>query len=212
MTEKINQALKDLKKGKIILIYHPEENETAMITAAEKINLEKMEFMKKNASSDVGVAIEYSQAEKINLLPSPKILKAISKNSKLIKKKKIETYPLLIDHINCRTGSSHKDKLMLIKNTVKILKNKNYKNFKEIARYPGHFRFFITSKGLLQTRQGHTELSVALLKKAKMTPVAVMCSMRDKKTGGMLPKKQAIQYALKNKLVFLTREDILKSK
>jgi len=211
--KKISNASAELKKGKIVLIYLPDERETAMMVAAEKINLRTMENMKTLASGDVSCVVDYSLSKKLCLYFLIDILKYAERNfpvlKEKIKSKSSSSIPL--DHVKCKTGSSHRDKLLLIRELIKIVKSKQYDKFHNIVSTPGHLKFFIASEGLLEKRQGHTELSIALTNIAKMCPVAIISSMRDTKTGEMMPKKNAMQYAKKHNLIFLDSKEIIKS-
>lgn len=205
----IATALTELKQGKIILIYHSSERETAMVVAAEKINLKMIRTMKRYASGDISCVISLESAEKLGLPFMIDILKAAEKRFPVLKKfkKRISSCSVPLDHIECRTGSSDKDKLLLINELVKIVKSKQYEKFCSVTCMPGHLKFFIAKD--LATRQGHTELSIALMELAGMLPVAVICSMRDPATGSMLSKTKARQYAIEHDLVFIDDQEII---
>ncbi len=211
--KKIITALAELKKGEIVLIYHPEERETAMVVAAEKINLKTMETMKTWASSDVSCVVDYSLSKKLSLYFLIDILKYAERKFIFLKEKikSKSSLSIPLDHVKCKTGSSHRDKLLLIRELIKIVKSEQYDRFHNLVCAPGHLKFFIASEGLLEKRQGHTELSMALIRIAKMCPVVIISSMRDPRTGEMMSKKKAMQYAQKQNLIFLEHKDIIKS-
>ncbi|MEA3255153.1 MAG: 3,4-dihydroxy-2-butanone-4-phosphate synthase, partial [Candidatus Altiarchaeota archaeon] len=60
----------------------------------------------------------------------------------------------------------------------------------------------------LKNREGHTELSTALLKIAGLTPVAVICEMLDGRTHKALSREDAMSYARRNNLGFLEVDEI----
>jgi 3,4-dihydroxy 2-butanone 4-phosphate synthase len=80
-----------------------------------------------------------------------------------------------------------------------------------MVRTPGHLKFFIASKNLVKKRRGHTELSISLTRLAGMLEIAIFCSMRDDKTGGMLSKEEAKQYSEKNGFMFLEGREIIRT-
>ena len=49
--------------------------------------------------------------------------------------------------------------------------------FRSNFRTPGHVPILISSKGLLNERKGHTEMSIFLTKIADMTNVTTICEM-----------------------------------
>lgn len=209
---KIETALAALKQGKIVLVYHSSEKETAMIVAAEKINLDAMKTMKEYASSDIACVVDFEDAKQLGLYFLVDVLRAAEKKFYAFRKirKKTSSCSIPLDHIRCRTGSSDKDKLLLINELVKIVRKKEHKKFCNIVSMPGHLKFFIAKD--LTTRQGHTELAITLTKLAGMLPIAIICSMRDPKTGTMLTKRGAMRYAAKHGFIFLKDKEIIKYK
>jgi 3,4-dihydroxy 2-butanone 4-phosphate synthase len=81
--------------------------------------------------------------------------------------------------------------------------------FGENFRAPGHIPICMASMDLLNERRGHTELSVALAVMANITPVTAGCEMMN--YGNSLPKKDAVEYAKENKLVFLEGWEIVEA-
>src|SRR5207244_2234522 len=62
-------------------------------------------------------------------------------------------------------------------------------------RSPGHVTLLNGAARGLAERQGHTELSIELLRMAGMTPCAALCEMLDPSSGQALARKDAQQYA-----------------
>jgi 3,4-dihydroxy 2-butanone 4-phosphate synthase len=212
--KKLEKALSDLRAGEIVLIYEQEERETSMVVAAEKIGSKTIRKMKEYASGDVGIVISHPLAEKFGLPFSTDILRFAGRRFQVLKKMvkgKRGSFSLLLDHVGCKTGSSDADKLLLIRELVDMVKSGKYSKFPEVVRIPGHLKLFIASKGLLKERRGHTELSIAVMKLAGMHEVAVICSMRDPKTGKMLSKKKAELYAEECGFTCLQSREIIKA-
>jgi len=214
LTTKMMAAIDSIREGNIVLVYHSEEKESAMIVAAEKINLKTMETMKSLASGDVSCVVDYSISKRIGLYFLIDILKYAERKFPFLKeeiKGEKSSCSVSLDHVKCRTGSSHRDKLLLIRELIKIVKNKHYTKFHKIVHIPGHLKFFIASEGLLEKRQGHTELSIAMAMFAKIYPIVIISSIRDSKKGGMMSKKEAKQYAQEHNLVFLDCKEVIKA-
>lgn len=84
------------------------------------------------------------------------------------------------------------------------------KQFGNEFRSPGHVSVCIADEQLLHARQGHTELSVALLQMAGLIPVASGCEiMAD--NGRALPKEQVKEYAKQQRLTFLEGNEIIEA-
>jgi 3,4-dihydroxy 2-butanone 4-phosphate synthase len=111
------------------------------------------------------------------------------------------SFSVTINHRATFTGITDKDRALTISQFGKLstealdmepgdavaLFGRNY-------RSPGHVPICVASEQPLKNRFGHTELSVALLTMAGMTPVAVGCEMMAD-DGGSLPREEAKAYA-----------------
>ncbi|UCF07344.1 MAG: 3,4-dihydroxy-2-butanone-4-phosphate synthase, partial [Thermoplasmata archaeon] len=78
--------------------------------------------------------------------------------------------------------------------------------FGERFRAPGHVPLCNSSEKPLENRHGHTELGVALMIMAGLTPIAAGCEMMDDINA--LPKAEAAKYSEEHDLVFLEGKDI----
>ncbi|WP_394345811.1 3,4-dihydroxy-2-butanone-4-phosphate synthase [Halegenticoccus tardaugens] len=68
---------------------------------------------------------------------------------------------------------------------------------------PGHVHLLKAAPNLLEDRQGHTDLGVALAELARIPPAVVVCEMLDNESGGALSPTNAASYAKKCDFVFL---------
>ncbi|MCX8202618.1 MAG: 3,4-dihydroxy-2-butanone-4-phosphate synthase [Candidatus Micrarchaeota archaeon] len=199
--------LKKIKKGIPILIYEADEDELSIGILAEKLTKKKLILMKKFATSDVSVVLPMQFAEKINL---PYLHKLIE-NDRLPFKKKRSSLTLLLDHKDAITGSRDEDKLLLIKEFAKTAKNKKYKELRSKLIVPGHLKFFVGRKGLLNERMGHTELfiSAAMLAGIKVEhALFVIATLRDPHTGKIIKSKDLKRYDVLKDLPLLSAEEI----
>ncbi len=67
------------------------------------------------------------------------------------------------------------------------------------------------AEGLLDERNGQTELSVALAHMAGVTPAMVVCEMLDDYNGKALSKEKAKEYGKEHDLVFLEGQEIVEA-
>ena len=98
---------------------------------------------------------------------------------------------------------------ILSKKVKNFEKNEAIKLLGKKFRSPGHVPICISSKNLLRDRFGHTELGVSLLKMANLTPVGTGCEIMGD-NGKALSKEETMNYAKKNKIIYLEGEDIIK--
>jgi len=74
---------------------------------------------------------------------------------------------------------------------------------------PGHVPILIASKGLIDKRLGHTEMSIFLAKTANIANVTAICEMLDPNNYKALSYKDACKYAQDNNIVILELKDLL---
>ena len=77
-------------------------------------------------------------------------------------------------------------------------------------RIPGHVPICIADQKLLQGRQGHTELIVALMSFLNLTPVALGCEMLSD-DGNALSPEEAQTWAQKQGYLFLEGRQIVET-
>jgi 3,4-dihydroxy 2-butanone 4-phosphate synthase len=63
----------------------------------------------------------------------------------------------------------------------------------------------------LRERQGHTELSLALMKMAGLAPCSTVCEMLDSTTGRALDKIRASEYARQRGFTFINGADVIQA-
>ena len=68
---------------------------------------------------------------------------------------------------------------------------------------------FVASKGLLNERKGHTEMSIFLTKIANMTNVTTICEMLDPHNYKALSYKDAVDYSKEKDLVIIEAKELI---
>jgi len=128
------------------------------------------------------------------------------------------SFSLYINHRKTFTGITDNDRSLTIKRFSEIVK-KNYENQKnnspmkklgEEFRSPGHVPICIASEKPLSSRFGHTELSIALLTMAGLTPVASGCEIMGD-DGKASSKEKVKEYAKNHNLTFLEGKEIIEA-
>lgn len=223
----IRNALESLKKGKFVLVYDADgrEEETDFVIASELVTAETIKTMRKNAGGLICATVYYPIAKKLGLPFLSEMFDNISSSYKVLKVLKANDIPydskssfsLTINHRKTFTGITDLDRSLTILEFARMIKkykdiddgvmiNEFGKNF----RSPGHVHLLCTSKELLKSRKGHTELSTALLLMAGLTPSATICEMIGD-NGSSLTKNEAKKYAEKNCLIFLEGKEVLEA-
>jgi len=211
----IERALKDLKKGKFVLIHDStsRENEVDLTIACEKVKPSDVARMRVDGGGLICIAISREIAKNIGL---PFIQDVYKKSGmKVFKALKADDIPydekssfsLTVNHRKTFTGITDKDRALTIREFAKLAQRPSLENFGRNFRTPGHVHTLISSG--IENRRGHTELSTALLELAGLTPVATICEMMDSKTKKALSLSKARKYARKNKLTLINTNEII---
>ena len=153
----IEEALKDFKEGKFVIVVDDEdrENEGDLIMAAEKITPEAVNFMLKNARGVLCVPITMSRAEELNLPHQ------VSDNTSMLG----TPFTVTVDKLEgCTTGVSTHDRA----ETIKALADPA--SVPQTFGRPGHINpLYAQDNGVLR-RSGHTEAAVDLCKLSGLYP------------------------------------------
>ena len=161
--DSIEDALADLRAGKIIMVTDDEnrENEGDLICAAEFATGENINFMAVNAKGLICTPISEEIAEKFELFPM------VAKNTD-----NHETaFTVSIDHVSTSTGISAFDRsLTAIALTKDDTKPSDF-------RRPGHMFPLIAVKNGVFARQGHTEATVDLCRLAGLKEAGLCCEI-----------------------------------
>lgn len=214
---KIEQALGDLRSGKFILLHDSSgrENETDFVVAAEHVKPKHVAAMSRDAGGLICVAIDGPIAEEIGLPFLYRLHEAASREYPLLKASEADDIPyderssfsITVNHRDTFTGVSDKDRALTISELGKLCNNSpTLENFGVKFRSPGHVHLLISSG--LDKREGHTELSVELMRMAGLTPVAVVCEMLDHESFNSLSREKAIKYATEKNMVFLEVNEV----
>lgn len=175
---KIEDALKDFKDGKFVIVVDDEdrENEGDLIIAAEKITAEKVNFMLKNARGVLCAPITLSRADELDLP------RQVEENTSMLG----TPFTVTVDKLEgCTTGVSAHDRA----ETIKALADP--KSTPQTFGRPGHINpLYAQDNGVLR-RSGHTEAAVDLCKLTGLYPAgALMEIMNEDGTMARMPELQ----------------------
>ena len=189
----VEEALADLKNGKIILVTDDpdRENEGDFICAAEFATTENVNFM---ATHGKGLICMPMAKEFVQRLHIPQMVQQNTDNHET-------AFTVSIDHVKTTTGISAAERSVTAMSCV--ADDAKPEDF----RRPGHmFPLLAKENGVLE-RPGHTEATVDLCRLAGLKECGLCCEiMRD--DGTMMRKKELIALAEKWNLTFITIKDL----
>lgn len=189
MFNTIEEAVKDIKDGKLVIVVDDEnrENEGDLIMAAEKVTGEAINFMAKYARGLICMPMEGKMLEKLNISP---MVENNTDNHET-------AFTVSIDYIDTTTGISAFERSMTIKKAIKA------DSRPEEFRRPGHVFPLRAREGGVLTRIGHTEAAVDLAKIAGFKGAGVICEIM-KEDGTMARVPDLMKYAKKHNLKIIT--------
>ncbi|WP_100402635.1 bifunctional 3,4-dihydroxy-2-butanone-4-phosphate synthase/GTP cyclohydrolase II [Bacillus sp. FJAT-42315] len=166
----IEEALADLKQGKVVIVVDDEdrENEGDFIGLAEFADAEMVNFMAKMGRGLICVPVEEEVAEKLGL----KMMVTNNTDSHGT------AFTVSIDHQTTHTGISAFERATTIQEML------NDKAVPEDFKQPGHIFPLVAKKGGVLKRAGHTEAAVDLAHLAGAKGAGVICEIM-KEDGSM---------------------------
>ncbi len=232
----MNKAIKLMRSGKPIVIFDAEEREGEcdLVFLADGITHHGIALLRKAAGGLICTCITSDLANLIGLPFLEDILSFAREKYPIMKDltgKRLDydtrsSFSLTINHKDTRTGIPDIERALTIQEIDNLAKHAehlvkthvNLKNnhhsistlFTENFRSPGHVFLLIGAKDLTETRQGHTELSLALASMVtrRAFPVTVICEMLDDQTGRAMTISKAEKWAQRHETIVLNGEDI----
>ncbi|MGN1386811.1 MAG: 3,4-dihydroxy-2-butanone-4-phosphate synthase, partial [Bacillus sp. (in: firmicutes)] len=193
MFSTIEEALEDLKAGKIIIVVDDEnrENEGDFVVLAENATPENINFMATYGRGLICAPISQQIAKKLNLHPM------VSQNQDNYQ----TAFTVSIDHKHTTTGIS------AFERSETILQLLNELSTAEDFRRPGHIFPLIAKGNGVLTRPGHTEAAVDLAMMCGSSPAGVICEIMNE-DGTMARLPQLLQLAEQFNMKILTIADL----
>lgn len=194
--DKIEDAIQDIKNGKIIIVVDDEdrENEGDFICAAELVTSEQINFMARFGRGLICTPIEASRAKELEL----ELM--VKKNSALHE----TAFTVSIDLLGqgCTTGISAYDRSTGIRALVDPATKAN-----DFAR-PGHIFPLIAKSGGVLRRTGHTEATIDLARLAGLYPAGVLTEILNE-DGSMARLPQLMEIAKEHDLKLISIKDLV---
>ena len=185
----VEEALEDLRQGKIILVTDDEsrENEGDFICAAEFATTENVNFM---AIHGKGLICMPMSADLCRKLRFPQMVTKNTDNHET-------AFTVSIDHVDTTTGISAAER------SITAMKCVEDDAKPEDFRRPGHmFPLLAKTNGVLE-RDGHTEATVDLMKLAGLKECGLCCEIM-REDGTMMRTPELMELAKKWNIKFIT--------
>ncbi len=190
----IEQALEDLRQGKVILVIDdPErENEGDLICAAEFATQENVNLMACKAKGLICMPMSGELCDKLEL---NQMVNVNTDNH-------CTAFTVSIDHVDTTTGISAAER------SVTAMKCVEDDAKPEDFRRPGHMFPLRAKEGGVLKRDGHTEATVDLMKLAGLKPCGLCCEIM-REDGTMMRTKELLLFAEEEDLTVITIASII---
>jgi 3,4-dihydroxy 2-butanone 4-phosphate synthase len=121
------------------------------------------------------------------------------------------SFSLPVNHRETGTGITDTDRALTITELAAAADDPGSVAFADRFHSPGHVPVLRAAEGLFDSRQGHTELGVAMAIATGRAPAAVVCEMLDDTTGEALSTERARRYAQANDVHFLDGQTVIET-
>ena len=192
----IDEAIADLKNGRMVILVDDEdrENEGDFVMAAEHITPEAIVLMNRNASGIITVPMPRER------LHSLQLDLMVRENSESMR----TAFTVTVDaKVGTTTGSSAFDRAITIRKLADPLA------LPADFNRPGHVNPLMARAGGVLKRAGHTEAAVDLMRLAGLQPVGVICEIMGE-NGDMARGDELVALARQFDLKFITIADLIK--
>jgi 3,4-dihydroxy 2-butanone 4-phosphate synthase / GTP cyclohydrolase II len=194
MFHSIEEAVEDLKAGKIVIVVDDEdrENEGDFIALAEGITAESINFMVTHGRGLVCTPISEEIALKLDL--SPMVAANTDSHG--------TAFTISVDHISTTTGISAQERAATVRELV------NEDSVSSDFKRPGHIFPLIGKKGGVLRRAGHTEAAIDLATMAGSKSAGVICEIM-KEDGTMARVPELVELAKQHNMKLITIKDLI---
>jgi 3,4-dihydroxy 2-butanone 4-phosphate synthase/GTP cyclohydrolase II len=195
--DRIEDALEDIKAGKLIIVVDDEdrENEGDFICAAELVTPEMINFMATHGRGLICTPLTAQRCDELELRPMQQQNTAVHETA----------FTISIDLLGfgCSTGISAYDR------ATGIQKLTDPKTISSDYARPGHIFPLIAKDGGVLRRAGHTEAAVDLARLAGLEPAGVLVEILNE-DGTMARLNDLFEIAEKHDLKIISIEDLIK--
>ncbi|MFE9276414.1 bifunctional 3,4-dihydroxy-2-butanone-4-phosphate synthase/GTP cyclohydrolase II [Paenibacillus glucanolyticus] len=190
----IEEALSDLKEGKVVIVVDDEdrENEGDFIALADKATPEVINFMITEGRGLVCLPMTQSRAQELDLKPM------VTQNTDYHG----TAFTVSIDHKHTTTGISAYERSVTVRGIMDS--SATAADF----RRPGHMFPLIAKDGGVLRRAGHTEAAVDLARLSGSYPAGVICEV-IKEDGTMARLPDLVEISKKHDLKLISIKDLI---
>lgn len=227
--EALDAAVEAFKNGKPIMVFDSafRERETDLLWPASAADSEVIRRLRKDCGgllflaigNEIGEMFGLPWLQDIHTTPENiarwPVLDELKTNDLQYDTK--SAFTLSINHRNTYTGITDRDRALTTRRFAELVgelpkdvtQDDARKALGKEFRTPGHIPVCREAPGGLGTRQGHTELAVSIARLAGVAACTIGAEMLEPNGEKSLPFSEALKYAKKHKIPFVTGKDLL---
>jgi len=224
MYEELERITERLEDGGFVMVYDADEreDEVDLVIPSEKITPQKIRTLRRDAGGLICVTVPPETWKKLEMPYLNEVFEKTGDEYSLLSEMRANdipydersTFSLTVNHRDTFTGITDIDRALTIQRFAKLAPEledvsteKAQKMFGEEFRTPGHVFLLNATEGLTSEREGHTELTTALLKFTDLYPSMTICEMLSDE-GDSLDEEGARGYGKKNDIPLIEGEKI----
>ncbi len=224
MNEELESTIERLEEGGFVMVYDADEreDEVDLVTPSEKITPQKIKTLRRDAGGLICVTVPPETWKKLEMPYLSDVFEKSADAYPLLSTMKADdipydersTFSLTVNHRDTFTGITDLDRALTIQRFAKLAAElegssteKAQKMFGEEFRTPGHVFLLNATEGLTAEREGHTELTTALLKLTDLYPSMTICEMISDE-GDSLDEEEARRYGKENDIPLIEGKKI----
>ncbi|MDU2065962.1 MAG: bifunctional 3,4-dihydroxy-2-butanone-4-phosphate synthase/GTP cyclohydrolase II [Sporomusaceae bacterium] len=195
MFNTIEEAIEDIKQGKMIVVVDDEdrENEGDLLMAAEKVTPEAVNFMATHARGLICMPVDGARLDELEIHP---MVENNTDNHET-------AFTVSVDAVTTTTGISAFERA----ETIRCILDSKCKPTD--LRRPGHIFPLRSREGGVLRRAGHTEAAVDLAKFAGLYPAGVICEIMNE-DGSMARIDSLQKFVKQHNLKLITVADLIR--
>ena len=215
----LDAALDSLARGEFVLVHDSagRENEVDMVVAAGAAEPEHIARMRQHAGGLICLAVGARFGRRLglrymhDLLAGPLGPEGGAMVQGLAPYGHHPTFSITVNHYQTFTGVTDRDRALTVREMAALHGMPDpRRRFVSSFKTPGHVPLLLASEGMLERRQGHTEMSAYLAEASGMAPAAAICEMMDAQTYSALSAGKAAAYARHNGIPILDCAEIVR--
>lgn len=206
----VQRVLDAFQAGKPALVHDADdrEGETDMMYPARAVTPSDIARLRNDAGGLICVAVSDDVAEPFDLPFLADVLDHPTSENHDLTYDDRSSFSLPVNHRSTVTGITDVDRAKTISSIGRAAQDPSNVDFGAEFRSPGHVHLLRAAPDLVDEREGHTELGVALMEAAGCESAVVVCEMLDDHTGHALSTREARRYAKQRNIPFVEGRDV----